>query len=94
MARFEAEGFAAPSQAGGNPEDLPGGHLHRLLRSHLEGAAWERESPRPGDRRGSATRTLTPEEFTLECAERTGLSTSQASLKAGSEAKPSGHNEG
>ena len=94
MARFEAEGSAAPSQAGGNPENLAGGHLHRLLRSHLEGAAWEREPPRPGDRRGSATGTLTPEEFTLECAERAGLSTSQAGLKAGSRVELWGPNGG
>ena len=58
------------------------------------GRPGKRESPRPGDRRGSATRKLTPEEFTLERAERAGLSTSQAGLKAGSRATPSGHNEG
>lgn len=68
--------------------------MHRLLLSHLEGAAWEKEPPRPRGRRGSATGTLTPEEFTLECAERAGLSTSQAGLKAGSGGKLWGPNEG
>lgn len=68
--------------------------MNRLLRSHLEEAAWEREPLRPGDRRASATRTLTLEEFTLECAESVGLSTSQAGLRAASRAKPSRPNEG
>ena len=31
-------------------ENPPGCHLNRLLLSHLEGAAWEREPLRPGDR--------------------------------------------
>lgn len=42
------------------------------------------------DRRARATRTLAREEFTLECAERAGLWTSQAGLGARSRAKPSG----
>lgn len=73
-------------------EDLPGGHLHRLLRSHLEGAAWERESPRRGPQRQCHAQAHA--RFTLERAERAGLSTSQAGLKAGSRAKPSGTQRG
>ena len=66
-----------------------GCHLNRLLRSHLEGAAWEREPQRPGDLRpASATRTFTPEEFTLGCAVPAGLSISQTGLRARSRAEP------